>query len=207
MQQDPDIDGLKEEDAYPADPEEGYGWEKLYSEKLRQYYLEDKGLQTRVARFHNVYGPMGTYEGGREKAPAAICRKVGLAVDGGDIEVWGDGRQTRSFMFIDDCLKGIFEIAQSDHWQPLNLGNDVMVSVDELVDLVSDIAGRTLTKQHDTSRPQGVRGRNSDNSKLETILGWSPEISLSDGLSRTYEWIEGELLRRGLVSEPITMKA
>ncbi len=200
-QDSPDIAPLKEEDAYPADPEEGYGWEKLYSEKLCQYYSEDKGLPTRVARFHNVYGPLGTYEGGREKAPAAICRKVALAPDGGEIEVWGDGRQTRSFMYIDDCVEGIFRIMGSDHPMPLNLGNDRMVTVDELVDIVAGIAGKTLTKVHDTSKPQGVRGRNSDNSRLEQVLGWGPSIDLEYGLRRTYEWIHGELVRSGRVSE------
>ena len=195
----PEVAGLKEEDAYPADPEEGYGWEKLYSEKLCQYYLEDKGLATRVARFHNVFGPLGTYEGGREKAPAAISRKVALASDGDVIEVWGDGLQTRSFMYVDDCVEGIFRITQSDWWQPLNLGTDVLISVDGLVDLVCEIAGKTLTKKHDVSKPQGVRGRNSDNARLAEVTGWEPQVSLTEGMRRTYEWIEHELSKSGRI--------
>ena len=153
-QHDPDVTPLKEEDAYPADPEEGYGWEKLYSEKLCQYYQEEGKLETRVARFHNIYGPLGTYEGGREKAPAAISRKVALAVDGDGIEIWGDGLQTRSFTYVDDCVEGIYRIAQSDHWEPLNLGSDCLVTIDQLVDLVTDVAGKTLVKQHDLTKPQ-----------------------------------------------------
>ncbi|HEY8368551.1 MAG TPA: NAD-dependent epimerase/dehydratase family protein [Thermodesulfobacteriota bacterium] len=194
-QADPDVRPLREEDAYPADPEEGYGWEKLYAEKLCQYYTEDGKLETRVARFHNVYGPLGTYEGGREKAPAAICRKVALARDGDEIEVWGDGRQTRSFMYVDDCVEGIYRIAQSDYRHPLNLGTDELVTVDALVDLVSAVAGKRIRKRHDTSRPQGVRGRNSDNSLLRRVLEWEPRTSLAEGLARTYPWIEGELAR------------
>src|SRR5215207_4434015 len=159
-QHEADVTPLREEDAYPAEPEEGYGWEKLYAEKLCQYYAEEGKLDTRVARFHNVYGPVGTFEGGREKAPAAICRKVALADDGGEIEVWGDGQQTRSFMYVDDCVEGIYRITQSNHSQPLNLGTDKLVTIDELVGLVSGIAGKTLTIQHDPSKPQGVRGRN-----------------------------------------------
>jgi GDP-D-mannose 3',5'-epimerase len=188
-----DIEGLKEEDAYPADPEEGYGWEKLFSEKLCQYYSADKRLETRVARFHNVYGPYGTYDGGREKAPAAVCRKVALAEDGGELEIWGDGKQTRSFMYVDDCVEGIHRLTMSDHSAPLNLGTDVMVTVDQLCDLVCEIAGKRLTKRHDASKPQGVRGRNSDNSRLKSVLGWEPQVSLRDGLEVTYRWIDGEL--------------
>jgi len=193
LQESEDVTPLKEEDAYPAEPEEGYGWEKLYSEKLCQYYAEEGKLDTRVARFHNVYGPVGTFEGGREKAPAAICRKVALASDGGEIEVWGDGQQTRSFMYVDDCVEGIYRITQSNHSQPLNLGTDKLVTIDELVGLVSGIAGKTLTIQHDPSKPQGVRGRNSDNSRLREVLGWEPATSLEDGLRTTYGWIESEL--------------
>lgn len=195
LQRTPDLEGLKEEDAYPADAEEGYGWEKLYSEKLCQYYLQDKHLATRIARFHNVYGPLGTYEGGREKAPAAICRKVALADDGDELEVWGDGKQSRSFMYIDDCVEGIYRIARSDHAAPLNLGTEVMVTVDELCDFISDIAQKTLVKCYDPSKPQGVRGRNSDNSRLRAVLGWEPTSPLRDGLQVTYRWIEGELKR------------
>jgi GDP-D-mannose 3',5'-epimerase len=189
-QTDPDVTPLREEDAYPADPEEGYGWEKLYAEKLCQYYREEGKLRTTVARFHNVYGPLGTYEGGREKAPAAICRKVASAEDGGEIEIWGDGKQTRSYMYVDDCVDGIHRIARSDHARPLNLGTDELISVDELVDLVCRIAGKTLRKRHDVTKPQGVRGRNSDNSRLREVLGWEPTTPLETGLQRTYEWIE-----------------
>jgi nucleoside-diphosphate-sugar epimerase len=189
-QTDPDVTPLREEDAYPANPEEGYGWEKLYAEKLCQYYRDEGKLRTTVARFHNVYGPLGTYEGGREKAPAAICRKVASAEDGGEIEIWGDGKQTRSYMYVDDCVDGIHRIARSDHGRPLNLGTDELISVDELVDLVSRIAGKTLRKRHDVTKPQGVRGRNSDNSRLREELGWEPTTPLATGLQHTYEWIE-----------------
>ncbi|MBA2427603.1 MAG: NAD-dependent epimerase/dehydratase family protein [Actinobacteria bacterium] len=197
LQNDPDVTPLKEEAAYPADPEEGYGWEKLYAEKLCQYYDEDGKLPTRVARFHNIYGPLGTYEGGREKAPAAISRKVAVVNDGDEIEVWGDGRQTRSFMYVDDCVEGIYRLMQSDYSHPLNLGTDELITVDGLVDLVCKIAGKSLTKVHDTSKPQGVRGRNSDNSKLREVLGWEPQVSLEEGLRQTYPWIESELRHAG----------
>jgi GDP-D-mannose 3',5'-epimerase len=196
-QTDPDVVALREEDVSPADPEEGYGWEKLYAEKLCQYYEEEEKLATRVARFHNIYGPLGTYDGGREKAPAAICRKVALARDGDEIEVWGDGQQTRSFTYIDDCVEGIFRIMQSEHAGPLNLGSDELISVDGLVDLVCRIADKKLTLRHDLSKPQGVRGRNSDNSMLQRVLGWQPSTSLEDGLRETYRWILGELERAG----------
>jgi GDP-D-mannose 3',5'-epimerase len=189
LQKNPDVTPLREEDAFPADPEEGYGLEKLYMEKLCQYFTEDWGFATRVVRFHNVYGPLGTYDGGREKAPAAICRKIAVLADRSDIEIWGDGKQTRSFMYIDDCVEGIYRIMRSTYSLPLNLGTDELVSIDELVDIVSEIAGKTLVKRHDTSRPQGVRGRNSDNSRLRTILGWEPKIPLRQGLIPTYRWI------------------
>lgn len=184
---------LAEEDAHPAAPEEGYGWEKLYAEKLCQYYTEEGKLPTRIARFHNIYGPLGTYEGGREKAPAAICRKVALARDGDEIEVWGDGRQTRSFTYIDDCVEGIARIMRSDYAAPLNLGSDELISVDDLVDLVARIAGKRLTKRHLLDRPQGVRGRNSDNGRLRRVLGWQPAIRLDDGLRHTYRWIDAQV--------------
>ena len=199
LQKSPDVTPLKEEDAYPADPEEGYGWEKLYSEKLCEYYTEEGKLETRVARFHNIYGPLGTYEGGREKAPAAICRKVALVDGDGTVEVWGDGLQTRSFTYVDDCVEGIYRIMQSDHWAPLNLGTDELVTIDGLVDLVAKVADKSITKEHDTTKPQGVRGRNSDNSKLREVLGWEPAITLEEGLRRTYEWIESELARSGRI--------
>jgi GDP-D-mannose 3',5'-epimerase len=193
LQQNPDVTPLREEDAFPADPEEGYGLEKLYMEKLCQYCTEDWNFATRVVRFHNVYGPLGTYDGGREKAPAAICRKVAMLEDKSVIEIWGDGKQTRSFMHVDDCVEGIYRIMRSGYSLPLNLGTDELVSVDDLVDIVSEIAGKSLVKKHDTSRPQGVRGRNSDNSRLKEVLGWEPKIPLRQGLVPTYRWIEGRL--------------
>jgi nucleoside-diphosphate-sugar epimerase len=200
LQKDADVTPLKEDDAYPADPEEGYGWEKLYMEKLCQYFRQDYGLETRVVRFHNVYGPLGTYEGGKEKAPAAISRKVALTPDGGEIEIWGDGLQTRSFMCIDDCTEGIYRLMQSDHHHPLNLGTDEMVTVNELVDIICTIAGKTLKRRHDLSKPQGVRGRNSDNTRLREVLGWEPHIDLRTGLVDTYNWIESELREAGRVT-------
>lgn len=193
LQRSPDVRPLREEDAWPAEPEEGYGLEKLYMEKLCQYVMEDFGLETRVVRFHNVYGPLGTYSGGREKAPAAICRKVALTDDGDQIDIWGDGKQTRSFMYIDDCVDGIHRIMHSDCHAPLNLGTDELVTVDELVDMVCEIAGKTLEKRHDVSQPQGVRGRNSDNSRVREVLSWEPGISLRRGLRPTYEWISQQL--------------
>jgi GDP-D-mannose 3', 5'-epimerase len=201
LQKSPEVTPLKEEDAYPADPEEGYGWEKLFMEKLCQYYLEDYGLETRAVRFHNVYGPLGTYEGGKEKAPAAICRKVALAANGDEIEVWGDGKQTRSFMYVDDCVEGIHRLMHSDYPHPLNLGTDEMVTVNELVDTVARTAGKDIVKRHDLSKPQGVRGRNSDNDKLRQVLSWEPQILLREGLVPTYQWIESELAKAGRISE------
>ncbi len=201
LQRSADVSPLREEDAYPADPEEGYGWEKLFAEKLCQYYREDHGLETRVVRFHNVYGPLGTYEGGREKAPAAICRKVAMARDGDEVEIWGDGEQTRSFMYVDDCIEGIYRIMRSPHPHPLNLGTDELVTVNQLVDLVAGIAGKDIKKRHDLSKPQGVRGRNSDNGRLRQTLGWEPRVPLREGLKRTYQWIESELIRAGRIPQ------
>ncbi len=198
-QNDPDVTPLKEEDAYPADPEKGYGWEKLWTEQLCTYYREDYGLDTRIVRFHNVYGPLGTYEGGREKAPAAISRKVALCKDGDEIEVWGDGKQTRSFMYIDDCVEGLLRLMASDWHQPLNLGNDRLISVTDLVDLICSIAGKRLVKRYDISQPQGVRGRNSDNTRLRDLFGWEPTTSLETGLKITYHWIEEELRNSGRI--------
>src|SRR5262245_30942448 len=192
-QNETDISPLREEDAYPADAEDGYGWEKLYMERVCRHYTEDFGLDTRVVRFHNIFGPLGTYDGGREKSPAAICRKVALAEDGDEIEVWGDGLQTRSYCYIDDCVEGIYRLMQSNHRVPINLGQDRMISINELVDIVSQIAGKRIGKRYDTTKPQGVRGRNSDNTRLREVLKWEPQISLEDGLARTYVWIEGEL--------------
>lgn len=185
----PDLEPLREEDAYPADPEDGYGWEKLFSERLCRHYLEEYGLETRVVRFHNIFGPLGTYGGEREKSPAAICRKVALASDGEEIEVWGDGLQTRSYCYIDDCVEGIYRLMKSDFREPLNLGQDRMITINELVEIVSRIAGKRLSKRYDLTRPQGVRGRNSDNTKLRQVLGWEPQIRLEEGLRLTYQWI------------------
>lgn len=184
-----DIAPLKEEDAYPADAEDGYGWEKLYTERACRHYSEDYGLKTYVVRFHNIYGPLGTYEGGREKSPAAICRKVALAKEADEIEVWGDGKQTRSYCYIDDCVEGLYRLMQLDYHEPLNLGTDRMVTIDRLVDIVAEISGKKITKRYDLTKPQGVRGRNSDNARLRQVLKWEPEVSLEEGLKRTYEWI------------------
>ena len=194
-----DVKPLAEEDAYPAEPEPGYGWEKLFAEELCKYYMKDHGMHTFSVRFHNVYGPLGTYEGGKEKAPAAISRKVALAPDGSEIEIWGDGEQTRSFMYIDDCVEGLVRLMASGYHEPLNLGTTELVTINELVDLVCKVADKKLSKRHDLSKPQGVRGRNSDNTRLYKVLGWEPTISLEDGLKVSYKWIESELRRAGRV--------
>jgi nucleoside-diphosphate-sugar epimerase len=193
LQKNADVTPLKEEDAYPADAEDGYGWEKLFTERQCRHYYEDFGLETRVVRFHNIFGPLGTYDGGREKSPAAICRKIALAEDGGTIEVWGDGEQTRSYCFVEDTVEGIYRLMRSDFREPLNLGQDRMITVNELVDMVAAAAGKTIKKRHNLTAPQGVRGRNSDNTKLRQVLNWEPRISLEDGLKRTYEWIFSQL--------------
>ncbi len=205
LQKDADVKPLREEDAYPADAEDGYGWEKLYMERTCRHYREDFGLETRVVRFHNIFGPLGTYDGGREKSPAAICRKIALAEDGGTIEVWGDGQQTRSYCYIDDCVEGIYRLMRSDYPHPLNLGQDRLISINELVHLVAAIAGKKIYLQHDLTKPQGVRGRNSDNSRLREVLQWEPSVSLETGLARTYEFIVGELEKTGRL--PITTMA
>lgn len=188
------ITALTEADAYPALPEDGYGWEKLFSERMCRHFREDYGLKTRVARFHNVYGPHGTWEGGREKAPAAICRKVIAAVTSGrhEIEIWGDGTQTRSFMFIDDCVKGIDLITHSRILEPINLGSNELVSINELVNIAERIAGVTLKRRYKLDAPRGVAGRNSDNTKIRQHLGWEPDTRLRDGMERTYRWIHDE---------------
>jgi nucleoside-diphosphate-sugar epimerase len=196
LQKEADSRPLREDDVWPADPEEGYGVERLYAEKLCQYYAEDYGLETRVARFHNVYGPLGSYEGGRERAPAAICRKVALAAPGGTVEVWGDGRQTRSFMYISDCVEGLHRLMQSDCPIPLNLGTDVKVTIDDLVALVARVAGKRIAIRHNHLMPQGVRGRNSDNTLLRHVLEWEPKVTLSEGLALTYAWIAEQLAER-----------
>jgi GDP-D-mannose 3',5'-epimerase len=193
-QKDAAVVALKEDDAYPAQPEDAYGWEKLITERLCMHYRKDYGLETRVVRFHNIFGPLGTWTGGREKAPAALCRKVAIAklTHKPEIEIWGDGEQTRSFCYVDDCVRGIDRLMQSDYGEPLNLGQDRLISVNELADLVARIGGVTLKKKH-VPGPQGVRGRNSDNTRLRQVLGWEPEISLEEGLTRTYEWIEKQV--------------
>ncbi len=191
-----DVNPLREEDAYPADAEDGYGWEKLYMERVCRHYAEDFGLDTRVVRFHNIFGPLGTYDGGREKSPAAICRKVALANEVDQIEVWGDGEQRRSYCYIDDCVEGIFRLMRSDHRAPINLGQDRMISINELVDMVARIAGKQISKHYDLSKPQGVRGRNSDNTRLREVLNWEPSVSLETGLQRTYKWIAGEVQKK-----------
>lgn len=195
-QTDPKNPGLKESDAYPALAEDGYGWEKLFSERMCRHFREDYGLNTRVARFHNVYGPFGTFDGGREKAPAAISRKVIEAGITGkkEIVIWGDGLQTRSFMYIDDCIKGIQDIMYSDIEEPLNLGSSEMVSINELVDMVEDIAGYKLERKYDLNAPKGVRGRNSENTLIKKLLGWEPSIPLRKGLKKTYSWINEQVV-------------
>src|SRR6202789_2282271 len=192
----PDVVALKEEDAYPAMPEDGYGWEKLFSERMCRHFEEDYGLQCRVARYHNVYGPLGTWTGGREKAPAAICRKVLEAKISGkhEIEIWGDGHQTRSFMYIDDCTKGIVDIYNSDILEPINLGSSELVTINQLVDLAEDIAGVKLQRKYNLSAPKGVNGRNSDNTLIKKYLGWEPSIKLRDGMEKTLAWIEEQML-------------
>jgi GDP-D-mannose 3', 5'-epimerase len=195
-QTDPNNPGLKEADAYPALAEDGYGWEKLFSERMCRHFSEDFGLLTRVARFHNVFGPFGTYDGGREKAPAAICRKV---IDGKmqgkkDIVIWGDGHQTRSFMYIDDCVKGVLDIMYSTITEPINLGSSEMVSINQLVDYVEEIANYKMERKYDLKAPKGVRGRNSDNTLIKKYLGWEPSISLKVGLKKTYDWINEQMM-------------
>jgi GDP-D-mannose 3',5'-epimerase len=193
LQADADVTPLKEEDAYPADPQDAYGWEKLVSERLCLYYAAEFGMQTRIVRFHNVYGPYGTYDGGREKAPAALCRKVAVADPGEAVEIWGDGEQTRSFCFVDDCVEGIYRVMQSDYPEPLNLGTEEMVTINELARLVIDVAGKDRVTLRHVEGPQGVRGRNSDNSRLRRVLGWEPSTRLADGIPPTYRWIEKQV--------------
>jgi nucleoside-diphosphate-sugar epimerase len=195
LQQDADVTALREEDAYPAMPEDGYGWEKLFSERMCRNFRDDYGIETRVARYHNVYGPHGTYDGGREKAPAAICRKVAWAkLTGGDeIEIWGDGEQTRSFMYIDDCLYGTTRIMESDILDPINLGSAELVTINQLVDAVEEVAGIRLKRRYNLDAPKGVRGRNSDNTRIRAELGWEPDTPLAAGIEKTYAWIYDEL--------------
>jgi GDP-D-mannose 3',5'-epimerase len=194
-QVDADVTALREEDAYPAMPEDGYGWEKLFSERMCRHFREDYGLIARVARYHNVYGPWGTYDGGREKAPAAICRKVIEAKRSGkhEIEIWGDGEQTRSFMYIDDCLEGSVRLMESGVDEPINIGSDELVSINRLVDIAEKIGGIKLKRRYKLDAPKGVRGRNSDNAMIKQVLGWAPSIRLEDGLERTYRWINDQM--------------
>jgi GDP-D-mannose 3',5'-epimerase len=199
-QLDTNVTPLKEEDAYPAQPQDAYGWEKLVTERLCIHYREDYGMETRIVRFHNIFGPLGTWTGGREKAPAAMCRKVAVAKFTGNhvIEIWGDGEQTRSFCYIDDCIIGIYRLMRSDYREPLNLGQDRLISINDLAKMVADVAGIKITPKH-IAGPQGVRGRNSDNTRLRQVLGWEPQISLEDGIARTYAWIEKMVKESGIV--------
>lgn len=199
LQEETDVAPLKEADAYPAYPQDAYGWEKLISERLCMHYMQDYGIETRTVRFHNIFGENGTWDGGREKAPAALSRKIAIAKLTGnhEIEIWGDGEQTRSFCYIDDCVEGIYRLMQSDFAEPINLGQDRMISINELADMIANAAGIEITKKH-IDGPQGVRGRNSDNSKLRQVLYWEPSVSLEDGLSKTYAWIEEQVKGSGL---------
>lgn len=198
LQMDAAVTALREEDAYPAQPQDAYGWEKLIAERLCEYSAEEWGIETRIARFHNIYGPYGTYDGGREKVPAALCRKVALANPGDSIEIWGDGEQTRSFCHVDDCVEGIYRIMQSDHSKPINLGTDRMVTINELARIVIDISDKDDVSLVHVDGPQGVRGRNSDNSRLREVLHWEPAIDLEEGLVPTYRWIEEQVERARL---------
>jgi nucleoside-diphosphate-sugar epimerase len=192
-QTDANVTPLREEDAYPAQPQDAYGWEKLVTEKLCEYYAHDYGMETRIVRFHNIYGPNGTYDGGREKAPAALSRKVALVDDGGEIEIWGDGEQTRSFCHVDDCVEGIYRLMHSDHREPLNLGTDRMVTINQLAEIIIGISGKHDISIRHVDGPQGVRGRNSDNTRLREVLGWEPRIDLEEGLVGTYRWIDAQV--------------
>jgi GDP-D-mannose 3', 5'-epimerase len=191
-QTDPDVKGLREEDAYPADPDNFYGWEKLLAEKMCEAYQRDYGLDIRVARYHNIYGPEGTYKGGREKSPAALCRKVAEASNPGEIVVWGDGKQTRSYCHVDDCLRGTVMLMESDFDKPMNIGSERLVTIDELADIIIKASGKRIKKKYDLSAPQGVRGRNADISLARKVLGWEPKVSLEEGLGKTYKWIESQ---------------
>lgn len=190
MQKDTDVRGLEEKDAYPADPDNFYGWEKLYTEKMCEAYQRDYGMEIRMVRFHNIYGPEGTYKGGREKSPAALCRKVARAKNPGTVSIWGDGKQTRSYCYVDDCVEGTIMAMESEYEKPMNIGSERLVSIDQLADIIIRISGKTITKTYDLSAPQGVRGRNADITLARMILSWQPKISLEEGLTRTYNWIE-----------------
>ena len=189
------VDGLKEEDAYPADPEDGYGWEKLFSERMCRHFTEDFGLETRVVRYHNIYGPLGTFDGGREKAPAALCRKIIKAKKDHKkiIDVWGDGEQTRSFLFIDDCIKGTLEVFNSDEREVFNIGSEEQVSINQMIEIIEEIANYSVEKNHQLDKPKGVRGRSSNNSLITKKIGWKPNLTLKEGLAKTYTWIENQI--------------
>ena len=199
-QQDVFIEGLKEEDAYPANPEDGYGWEKLFSERMCRHFQEDYGLEVRVARYHNIYGPFGTYDGGREKAPAALCRKViqSKKENKDIIDVWGDGEQTRTFLYVDECVEGTLRLFESDHSDPINIGSDEQVSINQMIGIIEDISGiNKLNKNYQLDKPKGVRGRSSNNDLIKKVLNWSYQMSLKDGLMKTYDWIENEMDKKG----------
>ncbi len=199
-QQDVFIDGLKEDDAYPADPEDGYGWEKLFSERMCRHFMEDYGIEIRIARYHNIYGPFGTYDGGREKAPAALCRKIIYAKKNNKdkIEVWGDGKQTRSFLYIDDCIEGTLRLFESNYSNPVNIGSDEQVSINQMIDIIEDISGvKKLKREYQLDKPKGVRGRSSNNDLVKKVLNWSFKITLKDGLKKTYNWINNEIHKHG----------
>ncbi len=199
-QQEVFIDGLKEEDAYPANPEDGYGWEKLFSERMCRHFMEDYGIEVRIARYHNIYGPFGTYDGGREKAPAALCRKIYNAKKNDDpsIAVWGDGKQTRTFLYVDDCVEGTLRLFESNYSEPVNIGSDEQVSINQMIEILEEIAGiEKLEKQYQLDKPKGVRGRSSNNELVKKVLNWSYKIKLKDGLERTYSWISNEISKTG----------
>lgn len=208
LQTEADVTPLKEEDAYPAQPQDAYGWEKLLTERLCLHYRDEFGIETRTVRFHNIFGPEGTWEGGREKAPAALCRKVAFAKLSGDptVEIWGDGEQTRSFCYIDDCLEGLYRLMRSDYSEPLNLGQDRLVTINQLSDIVADAAGIEIRRRH-IEGPEGVRGRNSDNSRLREVLDWEPQVSLEDGLGKTYKWIEEQVKAAYFEERPVAVGA
>jgi GDP-D-mannose 3',5'-epimerase len=193
-QTDPKVKGLREEDAYPADPDNFYGWEKLYTEKMCEAYQRDCGMDIRILRYHNIYGPEGTYKGGREKSPAALCRKVAEATDPGTIEIWGDGKQTRSYCYVDDAVKGTVALMESDYANPLNIGSDRLVTINKLADMIIQISGKKITNTYNLTAAQGVRGRNADLTLVEKVLSWQPQITLEDGLSRTYKWIREQVI-------------
>ena len=204
-QQDVYIDGLKEEDAYPANPEDGYGWEKLFSERMCRHFMEDFGIEVRIARYHNIYGPYGTYDGGREKAPAALCRKIAevQTKKTNKVEIWGDGNQTRTFLFIDDCIEGTLRLFESDHHEPINIGSDEQVSINQMIEIISDISNiNNFEKIYQLDKPKGVRGRSSNNDKIKKVLNWSYKIPLKDGLKTTYKWIFSEMKKKYLNISP-----